>query len=134
MPQIWHQPKYPGLKHNSRADSGGNRGMKSSKYYSQYREKWLTGGIMAAWCSHSVCYSFHCIPKGKGCNDVFSAMYTCWKTPPKSSSMTSPACSGHIACHRSLSTLPRHCSLSTYSIQVATQNVHLLVSYKHTPR
>lgn len=83
MPQIRHRPKYPGLTHDLRPDSGGSRGAKCSKYYSQYGEKRLTGGIMAAWCTHSVCYGFHCIPKGEGRNDVFSAMYTRWKTPPK---------------------------------------------------
>jgi hypothetical protein len=38
---------------------------------------------MAAWCTHSICYGFHCIPKGEGRNDVFSAMYTRWPTAPK---------------------------------------------------
>lgn len=38
---------------------------------------------MAAWCTHSVCYGFHCIPKGEGRNDVFSAMYTRWEVPPE---------------------------------------------------
>ena len=38
---------------------------------------------MAAWCPHCVCLGFHCIPKGKGCNDVFSALFTWWETPPK---------------------------------------------------
>ena len=38
---------------------------------------------MGAWCTHSICYGFHCIPKGEGQNDVFSAMITRWVKPPK---------------------------------------------------
>jgi hypothetical protein len=38
---------------------------------------------MCAWCMHSICYGFHCIPKGEGRNDVFSAMVTRWLKPPK---------------------------------------------------
>lgn len=38
---------------------------------------------MCVWCTHSICYGFHYIPKGEGRNDVFSAIYTRWKTPPK---------------------------------------------------
>lgn len=83
MPQIRHRPIYPKLKYDLKADASSNRGTKCSKYYSQYGEQRLTGGIMAAWCSHSICYGFHCIPKGEGRNDVFSAMYTRWPKPPK---------------------------------------------------
>lgn len=38
---------------------------------------------MGLWCKHSVCLGFHCIPKGEGRNDVFSALFTHWKTAPK---------------------------------------------------
>lgn len=38
---------------------------------------------MAAWCTHSVCYGFHCIPFGEGRNDVFSVMVTRWPQAPK---------------------------------------------------
>jgi hypothetical protein len=38
---------------------------------------------MCAWCTHSICYGFHCIPKGEGRNDVFSAMVTRWPKAPK---------------------------------------------------
>ncbi|EJD54899.1 hypothetical protein AURDEDRAFT_51245 [Auricularia subglabra TFB-10046 SS5] len=38
---------------------------------------------MAVWCTHSVCLGFHVIPKGEGRNDVFSALFTHWKRPPK---------------------------------------------------
>lgn len=38
---------------------------------------------MAAWCTHSICFGFHCIPRGEGRNDVFSAMITRWAKPPK---------------------------------------------------
>lgn len=83
MPQIRLRPKYPGLKHDVRGDIGGKRGAKCSKFYSKYGEQRLTGGIMCVWCTHSVCYGFHCIPRGEGRNDVFSAIITRWPTPPK---------------------------------------------------
>ncbi|KAF9455234.1 hypothetical protein BDZ94DRAFT_870632 [Collybia nuda] len=83
MPQIRSRPQYPRLTHDQRNDSGGNRGAKCSKYYSQYGQQRLTGGIMGAWCTHSICYGFHCIPNGEGRNDVFSAMVTRWPKPPK---------------------------------------------------
>ncbi|KAF8881979.1 hypothetical protein BD779DRAFT_1397130, partial [Infundibulicybe gibba] len=83
MPQIRLRPKYPALKHDVRGDIGGKRGAKCSKFYSKYGERRLTGGIMCVWCTHSVCYGFHCIPRGEGRNDVFSAIITRWPTPPK---------------------------------------------------
>lgn len=82
MPQIQHRPTYPQLKHD-KVPEGSNRGAGCGKYYSQYKEQRLTGGIMCAQCTHSICYGFHCIPKGEGRNDVFSAMITRWPTPPK---------------------------------------------------
>ncbi|KAF8870061.1 hypothetical protein BD779DRAFT_1456051 [Infundibulicybe gibba] len=83
MPQIRLRPKYPGLKHDVRGDVNGKRGAKCSKFYSKYGEKRLTGGIMCVWCTHSICYGFHCIPRGEGRNDVFSAIITRWPKPPK---------------------------------------------------
>lgn len=83
MPQIRQRPQYSKLTHDQRKESTLNRGAKCSKYYAQYTERKLTGGIMGAWCTHSVCYGFHVIPKGEGRNDVFSAMVTRWKTAPK---------------------------------------------------
>ncbi|KAJ7212387.1 hypothetical protein B0H12DRAFT_1033226, partial [Mycena haematopus] len=85
MPKLRERPVYPKLKHDTRPDPGGNlkRGAKCSKFYSQYGEKRLTGGIMCAWCTHSICYGFHCIPRGEGRNDVFSALVTRWERPPK---------------------------------------------------
>ncbi|KAF8978170.1 hypothetical protein BDQ17DRAFT_1391518 [Cyathus striatus] len=38
---------------------------------------------MAVWCTHSICYGFHCMPTSEGHNDVFSALYTHWAMPPK---------------------------------------------------
>ncbi|KAK7055927.1 hypothetical protein R3P38DRAFT_3304967 [Favolaschia claudopus] len=83
MPKIRDRPVYPKLKYDTQPDSGGKRGGKCSKFYSQYGERRLTGGIMCVWCTHSVCYGFHCIPKGEGRNDVFSALITRWEKPPK---------------------------------------------------
>lgn len=83
MPEIRLRPMYPHLKHDQRIEQPGNRGAKCSKYYSQYGEQRLTGGIMCAWCTHSICYGFHCIPRGEGRNDVFSALITRWPQAPK---------------------------------------------------
>lgn len=38
---------------------------------------------MACWCTHSICYGFHCIPSSEGRDDVFSAMITRWPKAPK---------------------------------------------------
>lgn len=38
---------------------------------------------MCVWCTHSVCYGFHCIPKAEGRNDVFSAIVTRWVKAPR---------------------------------------------------
>ncbi|KAJ7233197.1 hypothetical protein C8J57DRAFT_1195912 [Mycena rebaudengoi] len=83
LPKIRERPIYPKLKHDVQPDVGGKRGAKCSKFYSQYGEKRLTGGIMCVWCTHSICYGFHCIPRGEGRNDVFSALITRWEKPPK---------------------------------------------------
>ncbi|KAF9471709.1 hypothetical protein BDN70DRAFT_779241, partial [Pholiota conissans] len=85
MPKIRHCPEYPHLKHENARDSGGKekKGEGCQKFYSKYGQSRLTGGIMCVWCSHSVCYGFHCIPSAEGQNDVFSAVYTRWKTAPK---------------------------------------------------
>ena len=82
MPQIRYRPQYPRLRDGSHAEVA-DRGGKCSKYYSQYSQRRLTGGIMCAWCTHSICYGFHCIPRGEGRNDVFSAMITRWPRAPK---------------------------------------------------
>jgi hypothetical protein len=82
-PQIRHRPEYPHLIHDTRKEKGSRRGAKCSKYFSKYGEQSLMGGIMCVWCTHSICYGFHCIPKGEGCNDVFSAIITRWVKAPR---------------------------------------------------
>ncbi|KAF7361175.1 hypothetical protein MSAN_01149400 [Mycena sanguinolenta] len=66
VPKIRERPQYPKLKHDLNNDVGGKRGAKCSKFYSQYGERRLTGGIM-----------------GEGRNDVFSALITRWEKAPK---------------------------------------------------
>ncbi|KAF7363765.1 hypothetical protein MSAN_01034300 [Mycena sanguinolenta] len=66
LPKIRERPQYPKLKHDINNDVGGKRGAKCSKFYSQYGERRLTGGIM-----------------GEGRNDVFSALITRWEKAPK---------------------------------------------------
>jgi hypothetical protein len=83
LPQIRVQPSYPFLSHDAKPELNGTRGQKCAKYYSKYGEQRLTGGMMCVWCTHSICYGFHFIPKGEGRNDVFSALITRWEKPPK---------------------------------------------------
>lgn len=86
MTQLRHRPKYDGLQYDQRPEPSGSKNQKRgncSKWYSQYSEDRQTGGIMCVWCPHSICYGFHCIPKGEGRNDVFSALYTRWEKAPK---------------------------------------------------
>ncbi|KAL0573345.1 hypothetical protein V5O48_008609 [Marasmius crinis-equi] len=83
--QLRVRPQYTKLKGDGTTESTKDpeRGGKCAKYYATYGDKRLTGGIMAAWCTHSICYGFHCIPKGEGRNDVFSAMVTRWRKAPR---------------------------------------------------
>lgn len=83
MPVRRHRPKYPNLKDDGKQDASGKRGDLCGKYYAQYGAKALSGGIMVAWCTHSICYGFHCIPHSEGRDDVFSAMVTRWEKAPK---------------------------------------------------
>ncbi|KAF9476550.1 hypothetical protein BDN70DRAFT_812128 [Pholiota conissans] len=85
LPQIRHRPRYPNLPYENGRDAGGKdkRGDGCQKFYSTYGQSRLTGGIMCVWCTHSVCYGFHCIPSAEGRNDVFSAFYTRWEKAPK---------------------------------------------------
>lgn len=87
MPEIRQRPKYPSLAYESGSDGIGIDDDKDSdicqKFYSTYSKKRLTGGIMCVWCTHSVCYGFHCIPSAEGRNDVFSAIYTRWAKAPR---------------------------------------------------
>lgn len=82
MPSIRHRPAYPNLKYETGSDSQ-KRGGSCNKYFNEYGKTGLTGGIMCAWCTHSICYGFHCIPNSEGRNDVFSAMVTRWPKAPK---------------------------------------------------
>ncbi|KDR72062.1 hypothetical protein GALMADRAFT_143401 [Galerina marginata CBS 339.88] len=86
MPQIRERPSYPGIPYENASDQGGKDSIEPDvchKYYSEYSKKRLTGGLMCVWCSHSVCYGFHCIPAAEGRNDVFSAIYTRWEKAPR---------------------------------------------------
>ncbi|ESK82259.1 hypothetical protein Moror_15500 [Moniliophthora roreri MCA 2997] len=66
LPQIRMRPEYPNIPGDTKPEKDTKHGGKCSKYYSTYREQQLTGGLMCAWCTHSICYGFHCIPKGEG--------------------------------------------------------------------
>ncbi|PPQ83592.1 hypothetical protein CVT26_001389 [Gymnopilus dilepis] len=86
MPQIRYRPDYRRMiPTDGSRDLGGQakRGTGCGKHFSEYGQKRLTGGIMAVWCTHSVCYGFHCIPASEGRNEVFSAIYTHWEKAPE---------------------------------------------------
>lgn len=83
MPVIRKRPRYPGIPKDGKADEPKDRGGTCSKYYDTYGTEGLTGGIMVCWCTHSIAYGFHCIPKNEGRNDVFSAMISHWREAPK---------------------------------------------------
>ncbi|KAG6810513.1 hypothetical protein H0H92_011540 [Tricholoma furcatifolium] len=83
MPQIRHRPTYPKIPDDNSNDFSGKRSAHCSKYYARYSQQRMTGGIMAVWCTHSICYGFHTIPSGEGRNDVFSALITRWEQAPR---------------------------------------------------
>ncbi|KAG6827240.1 hypothetical protein H0H92_012650 [Tricholoma furcatifolium] len=83
MPQIRHRPVYPNIRDDNRAELSGKRSAHCSKFYARYSQQRMSGGILAAWCTHSICYGFHSIPSGEGRNDVFSALITHWENAPK---------------------------------------------------
>jgi hypothetical protein len=88
-PPIRCRPKYRCLAEDGQIErgvvdkDGKEQRVECNKYYQMYHKSGLTGGLMALWCRHSVCLGFHCIPRGEGRNDVFSALYTRWKKPPR---------------------------------------------------
>ncbi|EJD45225.1 hypothetical protein AURDEDRAFT_64696, partial [Auricularia subglabra TFB-10046 SS5] len=86
--QVRLRPSYPRLPGDAKVDRSvvtetGAGGIGCSKYYERYGKRGKTGGLMAAWCPHSVCLGFHCIPNGEGRNDVFSALLTRWEQAPE---------------------------------------------------
>ncbi|KAJ3545281.1 hypothetical protein NMY22_g2495 [Coprinellus aureogranulatus] len=137
MPQVQHRPQYPNLKYDNAKDSAGSRNKKRadcSKYYSQYSEQRLTGGIMCAWCPHSICYGFHCIPKGEGRNDVFSAIITRWKEPPKRVVYDSRVLLPHTALPENRNSFLTQNSGSIRSTLKTTQSARQQHSCQHTLR
>ncbi|KAJ3562067.1 hypothetical protein NP233_g9807 [Leucocoprinus birnbaumii] len=91
LPKIRQRPVYP-LLSNEQQDQGNQKSAAEAedtssalcgKYFSSYSQRRLTGGIMAAWCPHSICYGFHFMPGYEGRNDPFSAMITRWPKAPK---------------------------------------------------
>ncbi|EJD36135.1 hypothetical protein AURDEDRAFT_74537 [Auricularia subglabra TFB-10046 SS5] len=88
LPRVRLRPEYPHLPGDRKVDRSvvtdtGAGGIGCSKFYEANGIKGQTGGLMAAWCPHMVCLGFHCIPKGEGRNDVFSALFMHWEEPPK---------------------------------------------------
>jgi len=84
MPQIRYRPFYPRLKKDGQLDDGCDKKEEGcKKHFKMYGQHSMTGGLMVVWCTHSVSYGFHCIPKAEGRNEVFSAIYTHWEKAPE---------------------------------------------------
>ncbi|KAF6742531.1 hypothetical protein DFP72DRAFT_1105781, partial [Ephemerocybe angulata] len=83
LPRIRDRPIYPALKTDTKKEVSKPRGDRCGKHYSQYGESGFSGGIMAVWCTHAMCYGFHCIPDSEGRNDVFSALVSRWPKAPR---------------------------------------------------
>lgn len=84
-PRERNRPIYARMKDDGKVERSvvSEEGIGCPKHYEAYGKKGLTGGIMALWCTHCICIGFHCIPKGEGRNDVFSALFTQWPSAPK---------------------------------------------------
>ncbi|KAJ3564307.1 hypothetical protein NP233_g8383 [Leucocoprinus birnbaumii] len=91
LPKIRERPLYPLLSHEQQDDANKTSTEELNdtalalcgKFFSSYSQRRMTGGIMAAWCTHTVCYGFHFMPGYEGRNDPFSAMITRWPKAPK---------------------------------------------------
>lgn len=83
LPHIRDRPVYRGIRHDRTKEDSRRGGDTCGKFYDEYGKDGMSGGIMAGWCTHSVCYGFHCIPASEGRDDVFSAMVTRWPVAPK---------------------------------------------------
>ncbi|KAK0544406.1 hypothetical protein OC844_007468, partial [Tilletia horrida] len=83
------RPTYPRLDEGKEGHSGekqavleGGQEQQCRKFYDEYVKRQRTGGLMALWCTHCICVGFHVIPHAEGRNDVFSAIFSHWPTPP----------------------------------------------------
>lgn len=84
LPAIRSRRIYPKLKYDAQPTDVDPEEMGDcNKFYKTYPRNKLAGGILALWCTHSVCLGFHTIPVAEGRNDVFSAIYTRFPTAPE---------------------------------------------------
>ncbi|KAL0057912.1 hypothetical protein AAF712_015434 [Marasmius tenuissimus] len=85
LPKVRERPLYPKLRGDGDPEKAIREAKSSGcrKLYHEYGQKRLTGGIMCGWCTHSICYGFHCIPKAEGRNDVFAVLLTRWRIAPR---------------------------------------------------
>ncbi|KAE8184180.1 hypothetical protein CF328_g7942 [Tilletia controversa] len=90
-PRCRTRPVYPFLDEGKTGKENEKRAIMESaaddvtqcrKFYDMYVRRQRTGGIMALWCTHCICVGFHGIPQAEGRNDVFSALFSHWPTPP----------------------------------------------------
>ncbi|KAL7281257.1 LOW QUALITY PROTEIN: hypothetical protein ACG7TL_004565 [Trametes sanguinea] len=85
LPAIRTRRVYSKLRHDgdATADINVEDAGECNKFFKTYPRNKLAGGILALWCTHSICLGFHTIPIAEGRNDVFSAIYTRFPTAPE---------------------------------------------------
>lgn len=88
--KVRERPYYPGLGEDAEGRSSTKLRPEADaeepscgKFYASYGKRGLTGGVMALWCTHGVCYGWHVIPVAEGRNDVFSALFTRFDRAPR---------------------------------------------------
>ncbi|KAL7279771.1 hypothetical protein ACG7TL_006178 [Trametes sanguinea] len=85
LPTVRTRRVYSKLRHDgdAMADINVEDAGECNKFFKTYARNKLAGGILALWCTHSICLGFHTIPIAEGRNDVFSAIYTHFPTAPE---------------------------------------------------
>ncbi|KAK0542312.1 hypothetical protein OC845_006684, partial [Tilletia horrida] len=87
MDRIRERPHYPNLREPKKQQTSNRDAAHDTstcnKFYSDYVKPRRTGGVMAIWCRHAIAMGFHCIPAAEGRDDVFSALFSYWPTPPR---------------------------------------------------
>ncbi|KAK4696957.1 hypothetical protein P7C70_g8291, partial [Phenoliferia sp. Uapishka_3] len=88
QPKVRTRPLYPKFAGDGGVASKADKAREGdippcTKLYNTYTKATQSGGVMALWCTHSINYGFHFIPRGEGRNDVFSAIFSHWPTAPK---------------------------------------------------
>ena len=74
---------------------------------------------MGAWCTHVICYGFHCIPRSEGRDDVFQRWSQDGPRPQNMSFMISHVLWVHTACFTSQNSL----LIQSFSLIISTPQI-----------